>query len=445
MGKSLAVKVSLGKAVPKGATPPAGQAGLLFGTADLGAAEWLLVAVDLGAKAPRLWIDSDLDSSLADEEALPIKPPGTAWNHDAKLGKSELHLYRAANCQPDHLHFYPRHHRHGSVVLAGRVRLVVLGGGDALYLDIDGSGTLDTIEERIDAGKPFRVRDEGYVASLPEAGGLAVEFHRLSKAPPPRIRAWKPDTLSAFQFTKPEETLSVLKGLFEKEKKQPPIQRVETVRRVAGLLSDEAFAFLGTIARNVSGEPLLVRREAARGMGHKAYAAHWKKALDVAQKSAADTAGAAALEALHFMGVPERVEVFKRYLHDARTPAMLGAATRGLVLTQDPENLAAVLNAASAFTTPAMRNAAYSAMLLVEKGPPFEAMRAAVRDPAALVRWRSLARMQQLALPETREHALDSLTLTPRYPGLTATVVQILGRDGDGAAVGALFGLLHAK
>ena len=171
---------------PKGIKLPAGLQQAGFGRVTIGGDKRLAFALD----AKSLWLDLNLNGDLGDEQPLAARQ-GLAWRHrpSVELGKDltiVLTFYRNASFT-DHLHYYPRMHRRGTVLLEGRVRLVGLADGNAdlkfddpeadrLYIDLDGDGLLAG-QEAFKLGVAFPLRGAAYSARIGKNGSF-VEFRR---------------------------------------------------------------------------------------------------------------------------------------------------------------------------------------------------------------------------------------------------------------------------
>jgi len=198
-GYDLQANAPDGVAVPEGLSRP------LYGALPLGEGGVLHVAVDAGTDPQLLWIDANLDGSMADSSSRAFSWNGSRWEAaDTVLFKLEGEadalpvefLFRLIDKR---LYVSTRIHRRGSVVLADRVRPVGLVDGngdmrfddpghDRVYLDTDGDGRIEDrkhTHEVLSIGTPFRIGKHVYVIKVPDALGGRIEFHRSSATPPP--------------------------------------------------------------------------------------------------------------------------------------------------------------------------------------------------------------------------------------------------------------------
>ncbi|MHC4579662.1 MAG: HEAT repeat domain-containing protein, partial [Planctomycetota bacterium] len=425
----------------------AGTDGRLEGKLPLGERA-LALALDL--ERARLWLDLDLDGDLGDEPPIDVRGPGSAWTVNRALKtapKVELSFYRTATCRPDHVHCYPRAHRRGSVVLAGRVRPVALADGNAdlryddlrhdrLFLDLDGDGKLDGSKEKLSLAAPFFVGGRAYVATVAAPDGSVVEFRAGQGTPPPRKSTWTRLTLPPYPHlaSPPSTSLAELKDRFAKERPRAQAQRLPTVRAIASFFSKESFAFLRRLA-NAEDEPVAMRIEAVKAMGHPAYARFGAEVAALADDETQYERCAQALLALHFLNHPGRDKLYLAKLARSQKPRVVWASGVGLVLL---DRTAPVERAVTERKIPSLRAFAYQALRYDDPGPSPDLMRATARDPDGYVRSFALEDLFRMGVAGARSQALLSARMRPLPPALARVLVTWLGRDNDPESVRAL-------
>ena len=197
-----AVKLELAGETPKGVKAPKG-ANFGFAVADLAGNKKLAIAVD----ATSIWLDLNLNGDLSDDRPLAAKA-GTAWRHKPSVAITKdlslvLEVYRSANCGADHIHFYTAMHRQGTVVLAGRVRLVKLADGngdlrfnhadDPLYIDFNGDGSRSACTSAWFPASRSGCAGRATLRTCPTSEGSTVTFRRsdaVLPAPAVTPRKW---------------------------------------------------------------------------------------------------------------------------------------------------------------------------------------------------------------------------------------------------------------
>ncbi|HEU4394252.1 MAG TPA: hypothetical protein VFS92_01725, partial [Planctomycetota bacterium] len=281
LGKMASVPVPFTPSPPEGVTPPSEPGISAFAEVPLGSGPFLLVAADLRAESPRLWIDNDRNRDLAQEPPIPLVTNGDwaeEWVTVAMPVAEEpvtvpVRVRFTFNLKkPRLLWWAPRVHRRGTVVVGGMVRRCALGDDEQrlhfdghakprLLLDTDGDGALDDSEgspEWLAPGVPFRILDGGWMFSIPSPGGRTVEFAAQPTAPPaPPPRKWKdlrPESRWTLQ-RKAGRPIADLEKAYHALPKDPDYDAVNGVLREAGETgTDEAFAFLKRIADSAATE-----------------------------------------------------------------------------------------------------------------------------------------------------------------------------------------------
>jgi len=429
LGSATATKVKLTDTPPEKTRLPKGLSQPAFGTVDIGGPRKLLVALD--QNGPRLWLDIDLDGDLSDERPLAVDKQGIAWSLtptvEVKGKPLVLYFYLTPGCKHDHIHFYPRMHRRGEVVLARRLRLVGVTDprfGGTLFLDLNGDGRLDA-PDRVDLSRPFAVAGEVFLATL---NGDVLEFRKAAGAPA-RKQSWTPMILAKPPIaSKPDGSLDALQREFDKV----PVGRNRTLRKIAGLLTPEAFDFLEKAALDAS-QTVSVRAEAAALMGHPAFRPQAPRVLRLV-RSGIPQVKEKALLALHFMGVPERERTYRNVLAAGVSLDARGAAT-GLVLLDKPQP---VLDVARAASNRQKRYYAYWALRYGKRPPPLDLLRAAARDAYEPLRGYAIQDMAKVDLREARTHALLAAATRTKAVVLVNAIIDVLARAGDPEAVRAL-------
>ena len=172
-------RVVLREDPPTGIEPPADEdldlKWAFFGFADH---HTLIFAVEFKDGKVRVWVDTNFDREFK-EDPIEMRPTRTALHLrvDLSLPKRKVayHIYRFKKDPGGVVRVSGAAHRAGNVVLEGRlrpIRLVDNNGnqrfdrpGTRFYLDLDGDGEAS---ERVTIGRPFRVRDHGYVVRVPD-------------------------------------------------------------------------------------------------------------------------------------------------------------------------------------------------------------------------------------------------------------------------------------
>lgn len=430
------------------------------------------IAFDANASGPRLWVDSDGDRDLKEEKKHRMRKVGSTWQRIHRIlikykGEQrprpvEMVFQYLPQNGVDYVRVWAQAHRRGYVVLAGRLRLVALTDGranlrfnepeyDTLYVDIDGDGEVGSTSqpyERLKLGEPFRVGDEGWIATVPTASGRVVEFERADKVPPAHERTWKRRSTMkpGAKQSPPSESLDVLAKRFEQERNANPIsKRYATIQQMGRVGSDNAFRLLQRIAANRS-ENSAVRGYAVRAIGNPAFLASGGDYLLKLARSNDTATQSAAVQALFTMGHPKRVEIFKGLLEisDTQQSSAISTAASYLGYEGTDEARAALTQALRNHALPQGRYYAYNGLRNLPEGPTVKDMLAAVEVDYVTLRSNALADLFLLDHPKAPAVARELSELRPVNTTVGQTVARVLGAAGDPKSVEALLEMLAA-
>lgn len=430
--------------VKSGAEPPkvgpSGLTGGTYGTLPL-LGRKVLVAFGDG----RFWVDSDADGSFEGER--PFYTEGTSW---------ELVRTVVVDDEPIVLRFYssglflrysPRSYRVGTVVLAGRLRRIALSDHDGdllftakdhLYVDVDGDGELDEIKP----GRPVRMGDRGFVASIADPRGGAVEFAKAPAPPPPAPRKWVPLSMwrRSRRASKPSETLAELKRSYAALDSQQFTGRYDLVDKVGRVQSDEAFRFLWKIAHDDPEE--YVRGYAVKAMRYEAYRSHRKK-IRTLLKSRDPEIVAAALEVLDDPDDAEQEALFLKFVRN-KDATIVRAAAHALAARRTDAGRAALVRVFERAGDGSLRYEAYDHLRYWREGPPVELALRAATDSYDRLRAAALEDLWKLDHPDTHKLALEAAEGTPstteRY-----TIIDVLKRFDDRKSIHAVIAMARSS
>jgi HEAT repeat protein len=452
---------------PEGVAAPEDVDTPLYGRRAFGARH-LLVAADFAAGAWRLWVDRDFDGDLRDEAPLALGPRGHYGSGTVALPVDgdtiDVHFYKYTSDTRTRVHVMVFAHREGSVVLEGRVRKLALydgdgdlrfdGPGDRCFLDVDGDGRLDrgpATFERIVPGRPFRLRDRGYVAGLVGPTAVQVVFRRVDPAPPPAARVWRSLSVPLAGVAAPRSArpLKELKARYRSARslQEKEHSRGVSVRRqkdalesIGHLGTKEAFQFLLSIYRTAS-HPL-VRAAAVRAVGYRDYVEYAEKVARIALRAKDGALRIAAMESLHRMDAPERAAVYREILWRAEDERECTVAANHLAWTRTAAAQAALGDAVSGLPRLKHRYRAYMAATRYrDRPPPGALVVAAARGLDPRLRNRGLRDAFYLGLPETRLLALECAQAAKTDVTLQMAVTEVLASYADPEAIGALLPL----
>lgn len=456
------------EAIPGVEMPGEAPADALISKIRMASSRGLLVAMAVDPDSPRLWVDRDMDGSLADERPLWPRPPSPGatasvlveilapYEGEADPQPVGLRLTWLPQNAPEHVTCQAQVHRRGTVVLGGRLRPVAISDGsfdaafddkrDQLWLDIDGDGqirTTGTDPEHIPRDEPFRIADEGWIATVPGRSGRAIEFRRSATVPPAPASTW-----SNVSFAKagqapaaPTEAFADVKKRLDDERSQPYAQRYATINVLGRFGTEEAADLLWSLVQKDKDEA--VRGAALRALSHPAYLEGYGKHVLGLAKKGKGTIGAAALQSLYGMGHPERRKLYLAALEDADA-SMVSTAARHLAYEPDDTLPGLFAKAIDKAPTPALAYQVYSGGIRNLATPP------AIAD---LLRWSEIEYpllqgqiLEDLGKLQSEDAIGVAHRLAKRPVASTQAaeaLVRALGRRSDGASVEALIELFQ--
>ncbi|MHC5051070.1 MAG: HEAT repeat domain-containing protein [Planctomycetota bacterium] len=451
-----------GKALEKVEAP-------LYGRRPLGDRH-LLVAADFTAGAWKLWIDRDFDGDLNDEEPVSLGPSGHYGSRTVPLQVDgdesiDVYFYKYTSDTRPRIHVIVFAHREGTVILEGRVRKLALydrdgdlrfdGATDLFFLDVNGDSRLDrgtSSFERIVVGKPFRLRDRGYVAQPVRPTAGQVVFRRVDPAPPPATRVWRANPIPPTGVTaRPGKlTLKDLKARYKSGRALADENKWRAVRaqqaalaQVGNLGTKEAFQFLLRTYRTARSPE--VRAAAVRAMGYRDYVEYAPKTVLIARKAKEVPLRVAAMESLHRMNAPDRAAVYAEIFRRATEEQECTIAARYLAWTRTGTGYEALREAVTKLPRLGHRYGAYLAATRYRKRPPApDLVLAAARGVDPRLRNLGLRDAFYLGLPETRLLALECARAAKTDVALQMAVTETLAAYADPEAIGALLPLAES-
>jgi HEAT repeat protein len=427
----------------------------------------LLLALDISAENPRLWVDHDFDGDLRDETQHGLVRSGNIWRRTETIlapyeSESEpvpvpLMFTYLPGVAEDHVTVYARIHRQGTVVLGGRLRKIALTdhsfdaafddeARDELYVDLDADGRFQVSgdgPERVRPGTPFRLGDEGWTAHFVSRSGHALEFRRTKTAPPPSPRAWQDTSVQTAGLARrePTESWEVLRARFDEEKQKPYIQRFQTVQSLGDLGTDESLSFLLRVADK--DDDTNVRSAALRALGNPAYVKSGGPRILARARKASGVEASALAQALHQMGHPERERAYLDMLDGADTSA-ISAAARYLAWMESEEGRKRILSLVKDHGTDNVRYTVYTnGARNLRGGPPLDLVLAASVDKYAPLQSQAIRDLQILGHPSAGKRALELAEMRPVQVTVGEAVAEVLGMRGDGKAVAAMMAMLE--
>nr|MDJ0523519.1 HEAT repeat domain-containing protein [Planctomycetota bacterium] len=459
---------------PEGVTPLTGVSNVRYARIKMAGSKGLALALDIVKDAPRLWVDRDFDGDLQEEKQTYLQRSGTRWFRrqvvlapyadESQPVPIPLQFNYLPGNGEDYVTVYAPIHRRGTVVLGGRLRLIALTDHsydvcfddekrDRIWVDLDGDGRFQSrggAPERVAAGEPFRVGEEGWIARVTSPSGLAIEFRRAKTVPPAKPRTWPDVTPPTAGVTRnpPAESLDVLERRFEAEKSKTYTERYATVNLIGNVGTKASFELLLRIAKGDS--DINIQNAAWRGMGNKAYldlagirvATHARKATGGAANALA--------QALHYMGYPDREAIYIDMVNGSDSSAVSGAA-RWLAYMRTERGRKAILAVVRNTGTDALRYSAYiQGARNLEGGPPIATILAAADDNYPTLKAEAIRDLAKLGHPEARKRALALAETRPVQVTIGMALAEVLGAQGDATAVSALLGFfedenLHAN
>jgi HEAT repeat protein len=445
-------------AVPAGTKIPEGMSGsAVYSRIVFGGSRGLSLALEPEETPPRVWIDTDLDRDLTDEEPCVFEKVGSTWRlqetvlvpyeDEAKPVPIEVQMHRTTPGPADRVFFHARIHRKGHVELGGRLRPVALVDGssdarfdrpskDVLYLDLDGDGRIDraaTSVEIVRPGEPFRLGDEGWVADTPVRSGATVTFRRLPEAPEPRPKRWRRigAPRAGRTASPPGESFEVLTRRAEAQIASKDPQRSSTLYDIGRFGTPEALAFL---RRHLRSKDAATASAAVRALGYRAYLDAHREVIDLARSSHDTSVVSAALQTLHGMDAPGLAVLYASFLSDA-DQNVAGTAACYLAYVAKPEMRKAVLDIARTHANDYVRYRAYSGIRTFPEGPPVELMLAAAADSYGTLRRYGLEDLFTVGHPRVRALALAAAKDRPLNVSVVPVAARILASFSDAEAV----------
>ena len=450
---------------PDDLVPPAGLVDGRFAFIRWGEGPGLGFALDVAPGRERLWVDTDLDSSLEDEEALPWFPPGTAGEQtvtvraayaDAEAAPPPfaIRLARGAGWAADRVQILPQVHRRGQVELGGRLRAVVLlddnadmrfddPAHDFALVDLDGDGTFQTAggRERVAPGETFRLGQAGWRLEVEGPAGRTLRFVS-AEAPPVDARPRWPTTAAPKAGqppTPPAESLALLKERLESERFQPSTQRLDTVRKLGRVTDDEARDLLLALAERDPDIP--VRAAAVRALGNPAWLDAVGERLLGWSTSGQPAVATAGLEALHAADHPRREAVYREVLAGSSSAPVIGAAARHLAYLGRADARDVVVAAFRSISDARTRHQIYLALRTLPDGPPEDVARAAARSPDGPLAADALRDLDTLQVEGLDALALEVARTRPMPDVLALALADVLGARAGANGVRALLAL----
>lgn len=465
IGSSAPKRVTLGDKPPAGVRLPGGISKPHYGTIALADGQ-LAVVLDANPGNPRLWVDRDFDGDLSDEKTTRLTHSGSSFTRSQYVlapfdGESEpqpLQLQwscRVSSGKPS-LSMRVLVHRRGTVVLGGRLRLVVAtdGNGDGrfddaktdhIYLDDDGDGRLQTgsiNSERIVPKKPFRIGGEGWSARVASTSGRALEFTRSKAVPDARPRTWPARSYRAAgtELTPPKESLATLLERAAEQQSAPYSTRSSTISLIGRIGTANAFDALVKLASKEKDRS--ARSAMLRALGNPAFLADRGDRLAALARKA-DTATAYSIaQALYSAAHPERDRIYIEMMASGGS-SHVSAAARWLAYGGTEQARKAITKAVTSDNKPANRNAAYSqGARNLPSGPPTELVLQAARDDYAMLQAEAIRDLGVLGHPDAVRLALKAADKRPVGRSVGTALCTVLGQAGTPDAVRAMLAML---
>jgi HEAT repeat protein len=455
--------VGLSADPPEGVKRVSEDPEVLYGAARMGDVRPLLVALDTTSDTPRLWIDLDMDGDLTDDRASKWKRSGAVLMADVSVlvpvssddvpVPVEVHLSRSTSSDTAPLQLYPKAHRTGEVVIAGRLRRIALVDEnsdlcfddierDVFYVDLDGDGAFASghgTHEHFHFDAPVNLGGLGFDVRISDPAGAALEFHPTAEVPEPLPKRWRTTSYAkpGRTQTPPPEDLATLLSRFEAEREKPYLERQRTVASIGRTGHADAVPFLLGVAEKDDDKNL--RSAALRALGNTSYAdtPAVPRLVKVARGGDNALAGAA-IQALYDLAYPERLAFFTELLGSSQTTVVSNAA-RYLAYESTDEGRAAVLRACEEASTPVLRYQAYNGARYLKDGPPVQTMLRAAREDYPALQARALEDLFAVGHPDAREVALELAEVRPVVRNVGLAVARVLGADDTpGSAEAAL-------
>ncbi|MHC5009481.1 MAG: HEAT repeat domain-containing protein [Planctomycetota bacterium] len=446
---------------PAGLEPLEGLVDARYARIRWGTGRGLSLALDAAPGHDRIWIDTNLDGRLDDEQRDAWSTSGTSWLREESVlvsypGEVEpetvpVRFMRLADAEPEDVRIFPQVHRRGEVVLAGRLRVVALvdrnadlrfddAAVDRLYVDVDGNGAFTTTtdsHELITPGTPFRVGDEGWQADVLSASGRSVRFTRLRETPAAAPRTWRPTGMPTAGGTQtpPAESFDELRERLEAEKALPYAQRYATVQLIGRVGTDEARRVLVRLVGEDDDNG--IKAAAVRALNNAAYMPEAGRYVAGLTRHSVVGVAQAAVQTLHGLDYPDREAIYLDLAEGAQS-TVAGQAVLHLAYLGTPRALAAVRKAAETSGIDYVRYQAYMGLRTQPEGPGEALMLAAAGDDYVSLRSLGLRDLHAMGHPRTRAFALEAAAVRPVNVSIGQTVIDILGAIGDAESVEAL-------
>jgi HEAT repeat protein len=438
----LSFAAGTGRATPPGALDPR------FGSVPLRAAPsgGVTVALDLAPGRERVWVDTDLDGDLADEQHVSWEREGLRWFATADVEvpvdgghvRLPVRMWRGAFRPDDEFLYEAAAHRWGAAPIGNALTLIAvedvdgdlrfaLDGPDRVYVDVDGDGQLDS--------RP------GSPESIPLGGEVTLDGRRLrvDAAPdgsrlvlydaPPRHDTVLPR--AGEPVPPPDEDFDTLFELFTEQRKSPAGVRAPCVRNIGALGTREALILLELVAKDDI--DLDVREIAAEALGNPAFVGNGDERVLALARSLSPRVAAGAIRALHRMDHPERQPVYSDLLL-SKSPRVVEEAALHLAAIDSPAARAALVDAVSGRPEAELRRAAYRGARRGPLGLPAKARAAAAGDVHDELRLTALR--DAMDDRDGRARQLLHAACEDLGPGDDIhELLPLLARCGDGACV----------
>ncbi len=463
------VSISPEEEPPEGLTIPEGMEDARFVKRNFGEGRELLLAVRFRPEPAWIRVDRDFDGDLANEEPFYLTQvgSGTAWEALIEVEvpldpmgaprKITLrfvhHRSKTSHC----LHLAVPVRKEGEVVLAGRIRKVVLSDGDhdllfetpeqdRLYLDLDGDTEVrasSSGHEMIEPGKPFRLGNFGFIARLSRHG--EVTFEAAARTPAPDEASWpRINTVAAGRrVTGHVATFAELKKQYAQAEDKDraagtgvSTSRNKVIADIGKTRTREAFRFLVGLAK--SDPDINIRSNALRATGYLCYRPYSAAIFEFARGSGPVAVRMAAFAALHGMDAPDREALLLQILKSTSEESIFADAGRNLAYLGSREGLALLEEFATEDPRENFRYQAYQIASRYRTGPPPAVMviGAAVSSYPRM-RALGLQHALMLGLPESID--LGAAALKDRDGKVRLAAVRLLATQNDPAAVVEIF------
>ena len=420
----------------------------------------------------RIWVDTDFDGDLADEQPVVFSDEEYESTADVVLrrpdSKERIPL-RFVAFLADRMPVVTvavLAHLEGEVVLEGRLRRIAAWDGDSdlafaspsfdtRALDLDGDCELAREDESewIDPGRPFRVGDGGYLVELVDDSPERLRIRPSASVPPSRRRSWK-----ALETETPgrqrrrttdltaERVAKIWKEACAGDKSWGPDttwERESAIKKLSSAGTREALLALVGIARSEKNEELRVA--AIEGTGYNVYAPWAGPVGDLAVKARSPATRIAAIRALHGMAAPERIETYSEVLEKDKDDDVAASAARHAAFAGTLESRKALTRIVAKGRRRENRHHAYVALTrYAPRAPSTSQVRSALDQKEPRLQAIGLTDALFLRFADCRDLAMALAKPAGKCPDLAAAVVEVLGRECNPDALDALLGLAPA-